>query len=129
MSKPPNFTVFSWKVFVSRGPCYKDIMGRFFMRPDFSQIRQTFKIFLEGVSFSGVFVTYIRWRVFFHDPQHRQNCQTLPFFLGGCFVFEGLSYWYIMGGFFVADFPSSLPNFRIYFWKGEILKGGRVTDI
>ena len=27
-----------------------------------------------------------------------------------------------MGGFFVADFPSSLPNFRIYFWKGEILR-------
>ena len=85
---------------VLRGPCYKDIMGGFFLRPDFRQIRQTFEnfwgrvavlrglcnlnkiegifyesrnrqngqtffIFLEGVSFSGVFVTYIRWRVFF----------------------------------------------------------------
>lgn len=50
-SKPSNFTIFSWKVFVSRGPCYKDIMGGFFLPPDFRQIRQTFKIFGEGWPF------------------------------------------------------------------------------
>lgn len=82
MSKSPNFTAFSWEVFVSRGPCYKDVMGGFFLRPDFRQIRQTFYIFWEGVSFSGVFVTYIRRRIFFYDPRHRQNRQTSEFIFG-----------------------------------------------
>lgn len=67
-------------------------MGGFFLQLGFRQIRQTFKIFLEGVLFSGVFVTYIRWRVFYSRPTA----------------------------------SSKLPNFRIYFWKGERFEGSEL---
>lgn len=104
-SDSPNFKNFFGRVAVLKGLCNLNNIEGIFYESRNRQYGQTFFIFLEGVSFSGVFVTYIRWRVFFHDPRHRQNCQTLPFFLGWCFVFVGLSYWYIMGGFFLWSTP------------------------
>ena len=68
---------------VLRGMCNLNKIEGIFCDPQNRQNGQTFFIFGEGVSFSGVFVTYIRWRVFFHDSRNRQNRQTLPFFLGG----------------------------------------------
>lgn len=121
-SKPPNFTIFSWKVFVSRGPCYKDIMGRFFLPPDFRQIRQTFKIFLEGVSFSGVFVTYIRWRVFFSWPAASSKLPNFTVFSCGVFRFWGAELLVYNGRFFCSRLPvkfAKLPNLFLEGWNFE----------
>ena len=84
MSKSPNFTVFSWKVFVSRGPCYKDIMGGFFMRPGFSQIRQTLKKFFGRVAvLRGLCNLYKIEGIFFMTRGIVKTAKLYRFFLGG----------------------------------------------
>lgn len=74
MSKSPNFTVFSWKVFVSRGPCYKDIMGGFFPLLPLPSKSPNFQIyFWKGERFEGSELLVYNERTFSPAKTPRQG--------------------------------------------------------
>ena len=113
---------------VLRGPCYKDIMGGFFLRPDFSQIRQTLKNFFGRVAVLRGLCNLYKIEGIFSWCAEPSKWPNIFYFFGRCFVFRRLCNLYKMEGIFSWPAASSkLPNFTVFswgvfrFWGSELL--------
>lgn len=86
-----------------RGLCnLNKIEGIFFMTRGTVKMAKLLKIFLEGVRLRhSVLLVYNEW--FFSVIVSLSNSPNFKKFFGRCFVFEGLSYWYIMRGLFPSQ--------------------------